>query len=66
MRFVSAQLIARLDPAATARLLDALPGPAPFHVWDDPFDCCRWMCAWDTTPADVDGFASAVAAAVSR
>ena len=58
-------LFARLEPAAIERLLSALPGTPPFHVWDPAAGICRWMCSWETTPGDVDTFAAAVAAAAS-
>lgn len=32
----------------------------PFYVWDERTGEVRWMCAWDTTPEDVDGFAAAI------
>jgi threonine aldolase len=32
-----------------------------FYVWDEATGEVRWMCAWDTTPDDVDAFAAAVA-----
>jgi threonine aldolase len=32
----------------------------PFHVWDERESVARWMCAWDTTPEDVDDFAAAI------
>jgi len=32
----------------------------PFYVWDEAAGGVRWMCSWDTTPEDVDGFAAAV------
>ena len=35
-----------------------------FYVWDEHIDEVRWMCSWDTTEEDVDGFSAAVAAAV--
>ncbi len=31
-----------------------------FYVWDDAAGEVRWMCSWDTTEADVDGFVDAV------
>jgi threonine aldolase len=58
-------VFARLERRAIDRLLAELPGEPPFYVWDEAADVVRWMCAWDTTPEDVDGFAAAVAAAVS-
>ena len=59
-------VFARLDRAAIDRLLADLPGDDPFYVWDDGNDIVRWMCSWDTTPGDVDSFASAVATALKR
>jgi threonine aldolase len=34
-----------------------------FYVWDEATGEVRWMCAWDTTPEDVDAFVAAVAEA---
>jgi threonine aldolase len=59
-------VFARLPRPAIDRLLSELPGEHPFYVWDDASDEVRWMCAWDTTEAAVDEFATAVAAAVRR
>ncbi|WP_062389225.1 threonine aldolase family protein [Demequina iriomotensis] len=42
------------------RFYDWQPGTAPGSVE------ARWMCAWDTSPADVDGFAAAVTGALER
>lgn len=53
-------VFARLPRAAIERLLAALEGEHPFYIWDQGRDEVRWMCAWDTTPEDVDGFAAAV------
>jgi threonine aldolase len=36
----------------------------PFYVWDQATGEVRWMCAWDTTPEEVDGFAEAIRRAV--
>ena len=36
-----------------------------FYVWDHTRDEVRWMCAWDTTAADVDAFVDALRSAVS-
>jgi threonine aldolase len=33
----------------------------PFYVWDESRHEVRWMCSWDTTPDDIDGFATLVA-----
>ena len=32
-----------------------------FYTWDERTGEVRWMCAWDTEPADVDAFAAALA-----
>ncbi len=58
-------VFARLPRPAIDRLLAELPGDHPFYVWDEPADEVRWMCSWDTTEADVDAFAAAIAAAAS-
>ena len=34
-----------------------------FYVWDEATSEVRWMCSWDTTEEDVEGFAAAVAEA---
>jgi threonine aldolase len=34
-----------------------------FYTWDERTGEVRWMCAWDTAPADVDAFADALSAA---
>jgi threonine aldolase len=36
-----------------------------FYVWDDRIGEVRWMCAFDTTEADVDAFAAAIHAELS-
>jgi threonine aldolase len=57
-------VFARMPEPAIAALLSQLPGVHPFHVWDEDEGVVRWMCAWDTTEADVDGLADAIAAAL--
>ena len=37
----------------------------PFYVWDEAAGEVRWVCSWDTQPADIDAFAAALRAAVS-
>src|SRR3954471_24254209 len=37
-----------------------------FYTWDEATGEVRWMCSWDTTEADVDGFIGAVGAEVAR
>jgi threonine aldolase len=49
-------VFARLPRAAIA----ALQRRYDFYVWDERSDEVRWMCAWDTTPEDVEEFAAAV------
>ncbi|HEY1522108.1 MAG TPA: beta-eliminating lyase-related protein [Solirubrobacteraceae bacterium] len=31
-----------------------------FYIWDEQRDEVRWMCSWDTTEEDVDGFLAAI------
>jgi threonine aldolase len=38
----------------------------PFHVWNRRTGEVRWMCAFDTTPEDVDIFAGSVACALEE
>jgi threonine aldolase len=53
-------VFAILPPQATAELQERFD----FYTWDEATGEVRWMCAWDTTEADVDEFAVAVADAV--
>ncbi|HUA49110.1 MAG TPA: aminotransferase class I/II-fold pyridoxal phosphate-dependent enzyme [Solirubrobacteraceae bacterium] len=41
-------------------VVGALRWDFPFYVWDEGINEVRWMCSWDTTEADVDGFAASV------
>jgi threonine aldolase len=54
-------VFALLPPDVTA----ALQRDYPFYVWDEAVGEVRWMCSWDTTEDDVDGFAAAVRAALT-
>lgn len=54
-------VFAILPPAAT----ETLQRRWPFHVWDERTGEVRWMCAWDTTPEDVDAFAADVREALA-
>src|SRR4051812_22383805 len=36
-----------------------------FYGWDESTGEVRWMCSWDTTPADVDAFAADIRSAVA-
>jgi threonine aldolase len=49
-------VFAVLPPAATA----LLQRDFRFYTWDATTGEVRWMCSWDTTPAEVDAFAAAV------
>ncbi len=57
-------VFARMPREAIDRLLAGQPGDHPFYVWTEATDEVRWMCAWDTTPEQVDAFAAAIAAAI--
>ncbi len=46
--------------ALPGRVIPSLQRDYPFYVWDEAADEVRWMCSWDTTEEDVDGFAAAV------
>lgn len=56
-------VFARLPRTVIDQIQSEWPYPHPFYVWDERTDVVRWMCAWDTEPADVDDFAAAIAAA---
>jgi threonine aldolase len=43
---------------------EALQREWGFYTWDEQTGEVRWMCSWDTSEADVDAFAAAVAAAL--
>jgi threonine aldolase len=47
-----------------ADVTTALQADWSFYVWDEETGEVRWMCAWDTTTDDIDGFAAAVRAAL--
>jgi threonine aldolase len=32
----------------------------PFYTWDEATGEVRWMASFDTTEADIDGFAAAI------
>ncbi|WP_019202447.1 low specificity L-threonine aldolase [Tsukamurella sp. 1534] len=51
-------VFAELPRAASERLMDRVP----FYFWDEIRGEVRWMCAWDTTEADVRSFADLVRA----
>ncbi|MFZ0158664.1 MAG: beta-eliminating lyase-related protein [Kineosporiaceae bacterium] len=49
-------VFATLPPAVVA----PLQAVAPFYLWNEDTTEARLMCSWDTTPAQVDGFAAAL------
>jgi threonine aldolase len=49
-------VFAKLSPGVIGNLRRDFP----FYVWDEEANEVRWMCSWDTTEEDVDGFAAAV------
>ncbi len=55
-------VFARLDRAAIV----SLQREFDFYIWDELRDEVRWMCSWDTTEEDVDGFLTAIRRACSR
>jgi threonine aldolase len=55
-------VFAILPPAVTARLQQRYP----FYVWDEKTGEVRWMTSFDTTEADVDGFAAALKAEMAH
>jgi threonine aldolase len=54
-------VFAALPPATTV----SLQAQYPFYTWDESAGEVRWMCSWDTTEEDVDGFAAAVREALA-
>ena len=58
VRPVQANAVFAILPAdATERLQKRFR----FYTWDQVTGEVRWMCAWDTTPQDIEAFATAVA-----
>jgi len=56
---VQANAVFAIVPAAVTQALWA--DGFLFYVWDERTGEVRWMCSWDTTEDDVDGFVAAVA-----
>ncbi|MGF6887718.1 threonine aldolase [Nocardia sp. GAS34] len=50
-------VFAVLPPEVTERLRKRFA----FHIWDESTGEVRWMCAFDTSPEDVDAFTDALA-----
>lgn len=55
-------VFAVLPAAATAALQDRFH----FYTWNQVSGEVRWMCAWDTSPEDVDAFAAAIGEELAR
>jgi threonine aldolase len=53
-------VFARIEPAAADRVRERYR----FYDWDRAHHEVRWMCAFDTTEADVDDFVATVRAAL--
>ena len=51
-------VFAILPPAVAERLMERFH----FYTWNQETGEVRWMCAWDTTEADVDAFLAAIRA----
>ena len=49
-------VFAALDPAAAERVRSVWK----FYTWNEATTEVRWMCSFDTTPEDVDGFAALI------
>lgn len=45
-------------------VIDKVPTEFPFYVWNEQTNEVRWMCAWDTTEADVKNFVAAIKRAI--
>jgi threonine aldolase len=61
-RPVQANAVFAILPRALA---DAVRAQFPFYTWDEGTGEVRWMCSWDTTEQDVDGFVAALQAGAS-
>ncbi|MDN3354033.1 low specificity L-threonine aldolase [Actinomadura sp. DC4] len=51
------EVFVRIDADVAARLSKRFP----FETWDEATGVVRWVCSFDTTEADVDAFAAALA-----
>jgi threonine aldolase len=50
-------------PALPRTVIDRLLRQYRFYAWDEAAGVVRFMCSWQTTPADVDDLIAAVTAA---
>ena len=53
-------------PILPAKISAKLQKSYRFYVWNQATGQVRWMCAWDTTPSDVDGLLAALKAALEK
>lgn len=53
-------------PILDAEVADRLSERFRFYPWDEALGQYRWMCAWDTTEADVDAFVAALREELAR
>lgn len=53
-------VFATMPPAAISRVSEQVR----FYVWDEAQHEVRWMCSWDTTPDEVDAFATLLAESI--
>jgi threonine aldolase len=63
VRPVQANAVFAILPADVTRRLQER---FRFYTWDQATGEVRWMCSWDTTAADVDAFAAAIADEMAR
>jgi threonine aldolase len=52
--------------ALPAAVIERLHERYHFYVWDEEAGVVRWMCSWQTTPADVDELVAALREATAR
>ena len=52
--------------ALPAAVIERLHERYHFYVWDEEAGVVRWMCSWQTTPADVDGLVAALHDAMAQ
>ncbi|MDO5626822.1 MAG: beta-eliminating lyase-related protein [Mobilicoccus sp.] len=55
-------VFAILPPEVTTRLQERYP----FYVWDEATGEVRWMCSFDTTEGDIEGFGAALREEIAR
>jgi len=53
-------------PALPRAVIDRLLERYRFYAWDESAGVVRFMCSWQTTPADVDDLIAAVREAVAE